>query len=116
MPTTLDLAGAPIPAHVQFRSLMPLIRGQRDGARDAIYGGYLGVQRMVTQDGYKLLLYPKIKKALLFNLRKDPLEMHDLAEAPGSQAIMKRLFATFRRLQKETGDTLDLAQAFPGLG
>jgi choline-sulfatase len=116
MPTTLDLAGAPVPEHVQFRSLMPLLRGQRDRSYDAIYGAYLAVQRMVTQDGYKLLLYPKIGKALLFNLAEDPLEMHDLASAPGSQAIMQRLFATLRRLQEETGDTLDLAQAFPGLG
>jgi len=116
MPTTLDLAGAAVPGHVQFRSLMPLLRGKRDRSHDAIYGAYLQLQRMVTQDGHKLLLYPKIQKALLFNLREDPLEMHDLADAPGSQAIMKRLFATLRRLQKETGDSLDLAQAFPGLG
>ena len=116
MPTTLDLAGAPVPEHVQFRSLMPLLRGQRKQSYDAIYGAYLEVQRMVTQDGFKLLLYPKIRKALLFNLAEDPLEMHDLAGAPGSQPIMKRLFATLRRLQEETGDTLDLAQAFPGLG
>ena len=116
MPTTLDLAGAAVPGHVQFRSLMPLLRGKRDRSHDAIYGAYLQLQRMVTQDGHKLLLYPKIQTALLFNLREDPLEMHDLADAPGSQAIMKRLFATLQRLQKEAGDSLDLAQAFPGLG
>ena len=115
MPTTLDLAGAPIPAHVQFRSLMPLIRGQRDGARDAIYGGYLGVQRMVTAGGFKLLLYPKAGKALLFDLAKDPLEMHDLASEPSQRPRMRALAKVLARLQKETGDDLDLAEAFPDL-
>lgn len=115
MPTTLEIAGARKPERVQFRSLLPIIRGERKRNYDAIYGGYIKLQRMVVQGDYKMILYPRIKKALLFNLRTDPYEMKDLAEGPGNLPLMKKLFATFRRLQKETGDGLDLAGTYPRL-
>jgi choline-sulfatase len=121
MPTTLELAGVQIPDHVQFRSLMPIIRGRRERNYDAIYGGYLKLQRMVAQDGYKLLLYPKCKKALLFDLAKDPDEMNDLlaAEDPAAKAAAdataKKLFATLLELQKPTGDTLDIRSVYAEL-
>jgi len=115
MPSTLELAGAAKPEHVQFSSLMPLIAGKAKQSHDAVYGAYLGLQRMVTDDGWKLLLYPKIKKVLLYNLKDDPLEMKDLAGDPKHKPIIRRLFATLRRLQKEAGDTLDLRAAFPKL-
>ncbi len=118
MPTTLELAGVEMPDHVQFRSLMPIIRGQRERNYDAIYGGYLKLQRMVTQDGYKLLLYPKCKKALLFDLAKDPDEMNDLlaaADPAVAKATARKLFATLLELQKPTGDTLDIRSVYPEL-
>ena len=115
MASTLELAGVPKPGHVQFRSLMPLIAGKRSSSYDAIYGGYLAVQRMVTDDDHKLLLYPKIKKVLLYNLKDDPLEMKDLAADPKSKPIIRKLFATLLALQKEAGDQLDLKKAFPDL-
>ena len=115
MASTLELGGVRKPDWVQFQSLMPLVRGTAAESYDGIYGAYLGLQRMVTDDGYKLLLYPKAKKVRLYNLKADPLEMKDLAGEPASAPIIKRLFATLLRLQKETGDTLDLRAAFPGL-
>jgi hypothetical protein len=41
--------------------------------------------------------------------------MSDLADNPKSEPIMKRLFAQLRKLQSETGDSLDLASIYPGL-
>ncbi|MCL4678173.1 MAG: sulfatase-like hydrolase/transferase [Alphaproteobacteria bacterium] len=115
MPTTLELAGAPIPDHVEFKSLMPVIRGEREQNYEAIYGGYLKLQRMVRQDGCKLILYPTIRRAVLFDLQTDPNEMNDLADDPKYHATKKKLFASLLQLQKETGDTLDLRSAFPEL-
>ncbi|NQT38021.1 MAG: sulfatase-like hydrolase/transferase [Planctomycetes bacterium] len=115
MASSLELAGVEKPDHVQFRSVLPIIRGQRDRNYDAIYGGYLSVQRSVTVDGYKLLLYPKIAKVLLYNLDDDPLEMKDLAEDSAQKPRMKELFETLLELQKETGDGLDLKGVYPGL-
>jgi arylsulfatase A-like enzyme len=115
MPTTLELAGIPKPDHVDFKSLMPLIKGKKTTPYDAIYGAYLGVNRSVTFEGYKLLLYPKVPIARLFNLKDDPDEMKDLASDPKHKATMKKLFAKFQQLQKETGDTMDLKKLFPDL-
>jgi choline-sulfatase len=70
---------------------------------------------MVTQGDHKMILYPKIKKVLLFNLADDPLEMKDLAADPKHKPLLKRLFAKLLALQKETGDALDLKAVYPGL-
>ncbi len=115
MPTTLELAGVEKPDHVQFKSLMPLIRGTRDGNYRAIYGAYLAVQRMVTEGDYKLVLYPKIKKVLLYNMKQDPLELKDLAADPQYKPLIKKLFARLLKLQEETGDSLDLKKTYPAL-
>ncbi|MEM6278070.1 MAG: sulfatase-like hydrolase/transferase [Verrucomicrobiota bacterium] len=112
MPTSLELAGSEIPDHVQFQSLLPILAGESEGY-EAVYGGYLKSQRSVIENGYKLLLYPKVPKALLFNLVEDPLEIEDLAgEQPDR---VKSLFQRFLQLQKEMGDTLDLRSIFPEL-
>ncbi len=115
MPSTLELAGVARPDHVQFRSLLPLIDGRREASYDAVYGAYLAVQRMVTYEGYKLMLFPKISKVLLFDLKNDPLEMTNLADQPAQKERQKRLFAKLLELQKETGDTLDLRKVYPEL-
>ncbi|HLB73734.1 MAG TPA: sulfatase/phosphatase domain-containing protein, partial [Sedimentisphaerales bacterium] len=115
MPSTLELAGVEKPDYVQFNSLMPLIRGRARPPYDAIYGGYLAVARMVTQAGYKLLLFPKVKKVFLYNLKKDPQEMTNLAESRKYKKRIKRLFAKLLELQIQTGDELDLKPIYPDL-
>lgn len=113
MPTSLELAGAAIPGHVQFHSLQPLLDGKSDGARDAIYGAYLEGQRAVIVGDYKLILYPRAPKALLFNVKEDPHEIVDIL--PQNSERAKKLFARLLDLQRETGDTFDLKAAFPEL-
>jgi len=109
MPSTLELAGIDKPEHVQFKSLMPLIDGRRKNNYDAIYGAYQeDLQRMVIQGNYKLVMYPEIRKYLLFDLKADPLEMNNLASKPKYQPVINRLFKRFEKLQKETGDTLKI--------
>lgn len=115
MPTTLQLAGVEVPAQVEFKSLLPLLRDQTKEHYEAIYGAYIDLQRMVTLDQHKLILYPKIGQARLYDLSSDPHETNDLAEEPTSQLIMKKLFAKLLELQEETGDTLDLRASFPKL-
>ncbi len=114
MATALDLAGARRPAHVQFESLMPMLKGQ-PGGLDAVYGTYVDFQRMVVADGHKLLLFPKIKKAQLFDMAADPEEMKDISGEPGAAAKMKSLFGKLLDLQKEAGDRLDLKAVYPEL-
>ena len=116
MPTTLEMAGASIPDHVQFRSLLPVLSGERDEQYDAIYGAYRpDMQRMISDDGYKLILYPKVPKARLFDLAKDPHEQKDLADDSSQQPRITTMFNKLLALQEETGDALDLKAAFPKL-
>lgn len=116
MPTVLELAGVQHPEHVDFHSLLPLLNGQSDQSPyPAIYGAYLDRQRMITAEGHKLILYPTIAKARLYDLNADPLEQIDLAESPGQRELMRRLFTNLLELQSSTGDTLDLVSAFPDL-
>ncbi len=108
MPTTLELTGAHIPERVQFESLVPIWRGETDRGRDAIYGAYRSLQRMVVEGDYKLIVYPAIRRRLLFNLRDDPTETYNLAEDPSQKWRMADMDRTLRALQEETGDWLDL--------
>jgi len=107
MPSTLELAGVDVPEHVQFKSLVPLMTGKRKQNYDAIYGSYMPeYQRMITMGDYKLIMYPKLKKYKLFNLRNDPQEMENLASEAKYQKVIEKLFKRFVKLQKETGDKL----------
>jgi len=114
MATTFDLAGMDKPEQVQFDSVMPKLRGEDSGDRP-IYGGYTMTQRMVTAEGYKLILYPKIKVKRLYHIAEDPLELTDLASNPDADKRMKTLFSEFLELQKTMGDPLDVASLYPEL-
>lgn len=112
MPTTLELGGIEKPAHVQFQSLLPVIKGESSGY-EAVYGAYLKSQRSVIQEGFKLILYPKVPKVLLFDLEDDPLEMNDVSGIHPEK--VKAMYQTLKELQAETGDTVDLDPIFPEL-
>ena len=95
---------------------MPLLTGKADGpAYDAIHGAYLGLQRSVTMDDWKLIVYPQIKKARLYNIGNDPFEKNDLAHEAKQSARIKKLFSRLLAQQKQMGDTLDLEAIFPKL-
>ena len=113
MATTLELAAVEKPAHVRYHSLKPLWEGSKAKPYPAIYGAYVKSQRMVSADGFKLIVYPNINRALLFDLKNDPAEMHDLAGDPAHANRKRILFDKLLELQRECNDTLDLKKAFP---
>ena len=116
MATALDLAGAPTPDSLFFHSVMPLIKeGRTQSCYPAIYGAYLNYQRMIRKDGYKLIVYPQVPVVLLYDLKKDPDEMHNLAQEPAYKRKVKELFADLEKLQETMKDTLNLKRFFPDL-
>ncbi|MFP6618272.1 MAG: sulfatase-like hydrolase/transferase [Pirellulaceae bacterium] len=115
MPTTLELAGIKKPGHVQFKSLLPLIKGETREGYDAVYGAYLALQRSVREGPYKLILYPKISQQVLYNVEQDPLELKDLAGDAKYLQVKKKLFARLLELQQQTGDQLQLTTTFADL-
>jgi choline-sulfatase len=113
MATSLDLAGVEKPDHVDFHSIMPLLTGTTTASPyGSVYGAYLGLQRSIVMNERKLILYPKISKARLYNLKNDPLEMNDLAGKPKQQRLMKRMYRQLLSMQRSLGDSLDLEAAF----
>ncbi len=112
MPTVMELGGIKKPTFVQFKSLLPLIKEKTNEHYRSIYGGYIALQRMVIKDNMKLIVYPTIQKKLLYDLHNDPLEMDNLAEAEEQAGTIEDLHAELKKLQKETGDSLNLDSSF----
>lgn len=117
MPTTLDLAGAGKPEHVDFHSLLPHLQdAHHPSAYDAVYGVYQkDLQRMIRVGDWKLIVYPQAHVVRLFDLETDPEEMNDLAGEPQHRQRTRDLFERLVHLQKQMDDPLDLSGYFPEL-
>lgn len=116
MATTLELAGVEKPDYVDFNSVIDLITGERkESSYDAIYGCYVDAQRMIRRDGFKLIVYPKAKKLLLYDLNNDPWEISNLSELPAYQEKKKSMFRDLVELQEYMNDTLNLEGIFTDL-
>lgn len=112
--TTCDLAGVPVPPHVEFPSLAPLLRGQVMAAPyDAMFGWLSVLQRSVRTKQHKLIYYAHLNRYQVFDLEKDPWEAHDLASDPAYSAIKQDLIARLKSLQQQLGDPLDLDHPKP---
>ena len=112
MPTTLELAQIDKPDHVEFQSLLPLLDGQ-SSQYDEIYGCYLGLQRSIRTDQYKLIAYPKAGVLRLYDIENDPLEQKDLIDEPEMLPKAKGLFVQLLDLQRQMNDRIDLTQLAP---
>lgn len=112
MATSLDIAGSSALDDVDFHSLLPLCDGKKNKGYDAVYGAYLGTQRMIRTDKYKLIIYPLANMVRLYDIENDPDELHDLAGDEKNVRIMNKLFKQFEKLQKQVGDPLDVSMYF----
>ncbi|MCA9013393.1 MAG: sulfatase-like hydrolase/transferase, partial [Planctomycetaceae bacterium] len=108
MPTSLELAGIQQPEHVEFKSLMPLIRGERHQPYASIYGAYMDFQRMIVREDDKLIVYPQAERKQLFNLKDDPWETTDQSDDPKQAALIESLAQELRAQQRQLGDDLQL--------
>jgi choline-sulfatase len=106
--TTCEMARVETPDTVQFPSLVPLLTGKKKEGYESIYGAYRHFQRMVRTDRYKLIRYPHVDEIQLFDMKKDPWEMKDLAEDSQYAQTVKDLDARLHRWMKVTGDELEL--------
>ncbi len=118
-PTFLDLAGLPVPASMQGRSLAPLLRGESpDDWRKTLYYRYYhspGHHNTAAHYGvrtatHKLIHYWEKDAYELYDLTKDPLEQHNLlfdkdgANKPDVAGLFTELKTEIARLQKEYKD------------
>lgn len=118
-PSFLELAGQPIPASMQGRSVAPLLRGEAPSEwRKSIYYRYYhdpGHHNTAAHYGvrtatHKLIYYWKKDAYELFDLVKDPTEQHNLlfnakeAKKPEIAKLFAELKTELKNLQKEYKD------------
>jgi arylsulfatase A-like enzyme len=102
-PTILDLAGVPVPDHMDGRSLVPLIAGDTEvDWPDAITAEFHGhhfpyPQRMIRTARYKLVVNPADINEL-YDLVADPHELQNRYEHPELREVRNELM---RRLYDE---------------
>lgn len=112
-PTLLEAAGVPVPAPIQGQSLVPLLRQPEqvpEGWRDAIHYQYhendsthaVPVHDGIRTDRYKLVRFPRTREWNLFDLQKDPQELHSLHADPEYAAV----FASLKQRHRELGQAL----------
>jgi arylsulfatase A-like enzyme len=123
-PTILDLCGVKVPADIQGVSMKPLLASTGTVPwRDSLYYHYYGVNAspannwIASPNGEvigirtktaKLIFYPKWKGGPfweLFDLAKDPLEMHNLYREPASQGEVISLKGQLHALAEKYRDT-----------
>jgi arylsulfatase A-like enzyme len=90
-PTLCELSGTTIPPTVTGKSLAPLLRHQTDRVHDFVTGMFTDTQRMICDEGWKFVLYPKANREQLFDLQTDPQELYDLSDLPAHQAKQEEL-------------------------
>lgn len=124
-PTFLDVAGLPAAPAMQGRSLLPLIQGrQPPDWRSSMYYRYYhdpGDHNTRAHYGvrtatHKLICYWKKDQWELFDLVKDPQEMHNLYGQPGFERITTDLKAELRRLKLAVKDDDQFADTQPPSG
>ena len=105
-PTVCEMVGLPIPKTVEGKSLAPVLAGRTKAVRDAVFGAYRNLQRMVRDERYKLIKYAVKgeKHTQLFDLVDDPWETKNLAEDPAFAKQLAALEARMNRCLKEAGD------------
>lgn len=112
--TFLDAAGAPVPADMQGRSLVPLLKGQtpKDWRKSFYYHYYehpavhsVARHYGVVTDRYKLVHFyePEFNYWELFDRRTDAGETRSVYGRPEYADTQKQLHAELDRLRKDLG-------------
>jgi arylsulfatase A-like enzyme len=125
VPTLLDLSGSEIPDQVEGKSLLRVLRGDKDLSDNDVFIQWNGmgdrnlgspeINRMVsvpwrgvvTGDRWKLNLSPG-DQCELYNLGNDPAELVNLFNEPELQDRVRDMAARIRTWQEETGDDMTL--------
>jgi arylsulfatase A-like enzyme len=110
VPTTLELSGIQKPDYMEFNSLWPVIRDEdKKGSYPYLYGCYRDLQRMIRDEQFKLILYPKAGVTRLYDLLNDPYELNDLAGDAKYASRMEDMFNQLEILGRSLNDTLNLS-------
>ncbi len=109
-PTLCERLNIPIPQSVEGKSLLPVIRGEKEKIRNSVFAAYKDDQRMVRQGNWKLIKYNVNGKntTQLFNLKNDPWELNNLAGQPKSAKRLERLTTLLKKWMTRVDDPCNL--------
>jgi arylsulfatase A-like enzyme len=117
-PTFMEIAGSRAPASVQGRSLVPLLRGELPADwRHSVYYHYYdpghGVQKHygIRTERYTLANFYPVNEWELFDLEKDPLELHSVYDDPAYAKTLAELKTELVRLRTLFQDTEEVEPA-----
>lgn len=112
-PTVSDLVGTAPPEGIDGVSFRPVITGQVPAIRRELFFSFLGIQRAIRDERWKLIRYPQVNVTQLFDLQADPDEMHNLADEPTQRERAKTMLARLAELQPVWGDAAPLTVPNP---
>lgn len=117
-PTILQLSGAKIPSDIQGVSFLPLLQGKKvKNWRKSLYYHYYEYPAEhsvckhygVRTSRYSLIhFYDDVNTWELYDLEKDPEQMHNIYGQPGTEKLLKKLKNELHRLQKQYDDPIRL--------
>jgi arylsulfatase A-like enzyme len=119
-PTFLDLAGLPIPAHMQGKSVLPLAKAPDPSFRKEWYYEYFewpnpeGVRpcRGVRTEQYKLIHYiMEPQEFEIYDLRADPKETQNLYGRPEYASLQKHLTERLEALRATIPERKDITKS-----
>jgi arylsulfatase A-like enzyme len=124
-PTFLDCAGLPVPAEMQGRSIVPILKGRTPADwRTSIYYRYYHdpgdhntrAHYGVRTKTHKLIYFWKKDQWELYDLVNDPNELNNLYGQPGQEQLTASLKAELLRLKKAVRDDDQFANEQPPNG
>jgi len=107
-PTILEMAGVTVPAEMEGKSLAGILSGELRGIRSSLFTAYETYQRAVRDHRWKLIRYPELHYSQLFDLRRDPYELNNLAEDPAHGKTTEEMMNLLLEWQKQIDDLLPL--------
>jgi len=116
--TFLDIAGAPVPADMQGKSLVPLLKGEKPAQwRKSIYYHYYEYPSVhmvprhygVRTATHKLIRFYQFDEWEFYDLKNDPDELVNQYNNPACEAKIAELKRELNRLREDYDDDSDVA-------
>ncbi len=104
LPTLGAVCGVAAPPKSDGTDLRAVLQDAGQPGRPSLVFAYKSVQRALATRDWKLILYPKVNRTQLFNLRDDPYEVHDLAATPDQAARVVEMTAQLKKELAAAGD------------
>src|SRR5688572_29626218 len=112
--TILDMAGLPIPADMQGKSFVPVLKGKQKGnVHDALYYHFYENQEHkvakhvgVRTDRYKMIFFYERNEWELYDLKKDQSEMNNVYNDPSYRKVREMMTKKLIELKEKYKDPI----------